>query len=112
MGLTSIEVKLQPKRHSARNKIVDPVTGWMELMAEWDALAAALDNARARAAGEGEAAILEQMHDLEKRISAFLGMAARARQPIDGPLVVGTLVSHKRDPTAESFWASSGKKGH
>lgn len=83
----------------------------MELMNEWDALDAELVRVRAEKASDGalpkgrnaqpsdaEAALLTRMQALKQRIDAFLGKAARERQPVSGPLVMGTLVSAASTP--------------
>ena len=104
------EVQLQTKQQTARAHSTDPVAGWMELMDEWDTLCAELEHARAQAAGDREAAILARRQALEKRINTFLGAATRLRQPINGPLVMGTLVTGSGEAPATNSRRSSGKE--
>lgn len=84
----------------------------MELMGEWDALSAELVDVRAAKATGGdlalasEAAVVAKVQALEKRINTFLGKAARQRQPINGPLVMGTLVSPTDKQSAARHHAS------
>ena len=97
---------MQPKKRTAKTASTDPVGGWMELMSEWDALSAELEEMRA-ASGVGdtlphaknagptnaEVELLARMQTLKEQINGFLGKAARQRQPVNGPLVMGTLLS-------------------
>lgn len=94
---------MQPEEHIAKAPSADPVKRWMELMAEWDAVAAELKEARraieaSPAQGntslvEAEATLAAKAHSLKTQIDMVLGEAASLRQPVNGPLVVGTLIT-------------------
>lgn len=93
---------MQPEEQTAKAPSTDPVKHWVKLMAEWDALAADLAEVRRAiesspdkdntALIETEAALIAKGHSLKEQIDAVLGEAASQRQPINGPLIVGTLI--------------------
>ncbi|NRQ16581.1 hypothetical protein BHMPCIPO_03841 [Ensifer sesbaniae] len=94
---------MQPKEQIAKAPSADPVKRWMELMAEWEVLSAELSDARRAveqspaaenaALVEAEAALLAKAAALKEQIDQVLAEAASRRQPINGPLVVGTLIT-------------------
>ncbi|MEI3854590.1 MULTISPECIES: hypothetical protein [unclassified Ensifer] len=94
---------MQPEEQIAKAPSTDPVKRWMELMAEWEALTAELRDARRAveqspaadksALMEAEAALLAKARGLKEQIDGVLADAASQRQPVNGPLVVGTLIT-------------------
>lgn len=90
----------------------------MELMTEWDVLSAELAEMQA-ANGVGdtlpgskhagptnaEIGLLARMQGLKEQINKFLGSAARQRQPVNGPLVMGTLISPDDKQSAARYAA-------
>ncbi len=92
---------MQSEEHTAKVPKTDPVQRWMKLMTEWNALTAQVKEVRraiATSVGEKseliqtEAALVAKGHALKEEIDAVLAEAASQRQPITGPLIVGTLI--------------------
>lgn len=94
---------MQSEEHIAKAPATDPVKRWMKLMEEWNALIADLRELRHSIATtasadnatliEAEAALVAKGQALKEEIDAVLGQAASQRQPVNGPLIVGTLIS-------------------
>ncbi|WDZ80775.1 hypothetical protein PWG15_23735 (plasmid) [Ensifer adhaerens] len=94
---------MQSEEHIAKAASTDPVKRWMKLMAEWNALTAELKEVRRAIATStdedhaalirAEAALVTRGQSLKEEIDAALGEAASQRQPVNGPLIVGTLIS-------------------
>ncbi len=93
---------MQSEEHIAKSPATDPVKRWMKLMEEWNAMIADLrelrrsiaTNASADSATliQAEAALVAKGQALKEEIDAVLGEAASQRQPVNGPLIVGTLI--------------------
>ena len=94
---------MQSDEHIAKAPSQDPVKRWMKLMAEWNALTADLKEVRHAIATtpaeenaaliQREAALITKGQSLKQEIDAVLSEAASRRQPVNGPLIVGTLIS-------------------
>jgi hypothetical protein len=93
---------MQSEEHIAKAPTTDPVKRWMKLMGEWNALIADLRELRHSIATtasadnatliQAEAALLAKGQALKEEIDAVLSDAASQRQPVNGPLIVGTLI--------------------
>ncbi|MEI2298793.1 hypothetical protein [Ensifer sp. MJa1] len=93
---------MQPEEQIAKAPSTDPVKRWADLMAEWDTLTAELGEARRAieqspapdaALVETEAALIARSRLLKDEIDVVLAEAASQRQPVNGPLIVGTLIT-------------------